>query len=426
MTVKGEAVIAVPFTRDISQINQALHEVQCFDKTQILDGFSLISKIVFESWGSNMTSPVDVIVVTDGGLGLGPHSLSYFVQHRVDYKKSLPFKFSGQISVACLISPTDNEFRKVKEAYEILINQSGMPGNFLYPEKELNSASVEKVFQQVISNHYKQYEGTLQFGDELKCNILLCPPPSPIKMVKDFEMVESSISDVIDIKGFLTLADVASPPVESRHLVLPKVNHGQSNDDDVRVANLCVFLHGAFKVENMCALVQVSDNWFGLLFACSDSKKKSNLMLALFEPGPAPVPWLGNLFQLGPLSELSESSQEPFPVRGDRKPSYSSSPVVWIKPAALQGDVQRLLRHARKLPDKTPHFYKELNRLKRHALCIGFYDLLQGLASTFEHECPVLPPNSHPECANQLRHAARELRSFEAINVDYVIHPAKS
>ena len=30
-----------------------------------------------------------------------------------------------------------------------------------------------------------------------------------------------------------------------------------------------------------------------------------------------------------------------------------------------------MLRHARKLPDKTTQFYKELNRLKRAAVCLG-------------------------------------------------------
>ena len=38
-------------------------------------------------------------------------------------------------------------------------------------------------------------------------------------------------------------------------------------------------------------------------------------MLALFEPGNEPVPWLGNLLRLGPLDDLNATSQEPFPVK---------------------------------------------------------------------------------------------------------------
>ena len=73
------------------------------------------------------------------------------------------------------------------------------------------------------------------------------------------------------------------------------------------------------------------------------------------------------------------------------KPSYSSSPVVWIRQASLQSDIQKVLRHARKMPEKTPHFYKELNRIRKAALSIGFYELMDGVASIFEKECAILP-----------------------------------
>ena len=59
--------------------------------------------------------------------------------------------------------------------------------------------------------------------------------------------------------------------------ILPWIG-SQPNDDDSRSPNLCVFLHGAMKVESLCALVQVSKNWFGIIFSCADTKKKSNLV----------------------------------------------------------------------------------------------------------------------------------------------------
>lgn len=42
--------------------------------------------------------------------------------------------------------------------------------------------------------------------------------------------------------------------------------------------------------------------WYGMLYSQADSKKKSNLMMSLFEPGPEPLPWLGKVSQLGPIS----------------------------------------------------------------------------------------------------------------------------
>ena len=39
--------------------------------------------------------------------------------------------------------------------------------------------------------------------------------------------------------------------------------------------NLCVFLHGGLKPDNLCALVKVADDWYGIIFPHSDNKKKS-------------------------------------------------------------------------------------------------------------------------------------------------------
>ena len=130
----------------------------------------------------------------------------------------------------------------------------------------------------------------------------------------------------------------------------------------------------------MCGVVEVGEDWFGVLYSWSDNKKKSSLMLSLFEPGVDAVPWLGPLNRLGSLSDLNETTNSPFPVKSERKPSYSSGPVVWIKNNGIQSDIQKVLRHARKLPEKTVQFYKELNRLKRAAVSLGFYELLDGVA----------------------------------------------
>lgn len=42
--------------------------------------------------------------------------------------------------------------------------------------------------------------------------------------------------------------------------------------------------------------------WFGMLYSQADSKKKSNLMMSIFEPGSEPLPWLGKISHLGPIS----------------------------------------------------------------------------------------------------------------------------
>ena len=59
----------------------------------------------------------------------------------------------------------------------------------------------------------------------------------------------------------------------------------------------------------MCGVVEVGEDWFGVLYSWSDNKKKSSLMLSLFEPGLDTVPWLGRLDLLGPASAVNETTQ---------------------------------------------------------------------------------------------------------------------
>lgn len=163
----------------------------------------------------------------------------------------------------------------------------------------------------------------------------------------------------------------------SRHLVLPLTinaptpviktevgsgdtgSEGEDNtNDEGKYPSFCVLLHGALKVENMAALVLLNENWFGFLYSWADTKKKSNLMLTIMMPGTDTIPWLGDLKHLGVQESNLDIVSASFPIKPTDKKSYSQNCVVWIKQAGLQSDIQKILRHARKLPEKTQQFYK--------------------------------------------------------------------
>lgn len=61
----------------------------------------------------------------------------------------------------------------------------------------------------------------------------------------------------------------------SRHLILPapvnskenvslkqETGHDDENCDEGTTPSFCVLLHGALKIEDMAALVTLSDNWY--------------------------------------------------------------------------------------------------------------------------------------------------------------------
>lgn len=182
--------------------------------------------------------------------------------------------------------------------------------------------------------------------------------------------------------------------------------------NEMQKESMCVLLHGALKVENLAALVLLngSKSWYGFLYSYADSKKKSNLMLNILPPGNNVIPWLGDLQMLGFAEDLMPGETAAFPVKADKR-SYSQSCVVWINRISLQSDIQKVLRHAKKMPEKTQHFYKELNRIRRAALSVGFVELLEAMATLFDKEAITLTSlNANPECTIQLKHAALELR----------------
>ncbi|XP_034474760.1 integrator complex subunit 14 [Drosophila innubila] len=321
----------------------------------------------------------------------------------------------------------------------------------------------------------------------MESQVLLWPPPMPYEQGALYggDATIRHIEQRIDICGFLALSDIGSPATLSRHWILPKVDrekpsrrsgglgavakppkltldtgnphyelekleqdirdfytkdakdteesgddadvvvlkHSSTSQSEQQKDTLCVLLHGALKLENMAALVLLGEKWYGFIYSYTDTKKKSNLMLNILPPGSNVIPWLGDLELLGFPEDLTPGETASFPVRAERR-SYSQSSVVWIRQASLQSDVQKVLRHAKKMPDKTQHFYKELNRIRRAALALGFVELLEALALLLEKENAQLTLNGvSTECTLQLQHAATELRKTSNRDIKSTIVP---
>lgn len=304
--------------------------------------------------------------------------------------------------------------------YQNILDYSGQPGKLFLPQCDDLSTQdpapiISAMCQRICDANYRQFEATLNCGSyfKLETRVLIWPPPLPYKEV-DMAGKESSrtISKNLDICGFISISDIGSPMSISRHLVLPSGNKmdvdGEdaaqdrqskkvtstydlekldvdiktfyakaeaANSDDESMASgggsinsdesMCVLLHGGLKVENMAALVLLdNENWYGFLYSCSDHKKKSNLMLMVLKPGTDVIPWLGDFRLLTTASDPAEKGS--FPIKPDKR-SYSQNCVSWIRQAGLQSDIQKVLRHAKKLPEKTQHFYK-----------VGRWDVLGG------------------------------------------------
>uniref|UniRef100_A0A3B3Z9W1 Integrator complex subunit 14 n=1 Tax=Periophthalmus magnuspinnatus TaxID=409849 RepID=A0A3B3Z9W1_9GOBI len=426
--------LLVPFTRDYNALQEALSNLEDYDKTCSAG----VGQCVSLSGRTRVHSPCvpKMVLVTDGSLGIGKGSLRHSLQalkHRGEDKKfPLPFPFPTKLYVMCVANAEELQMTDAMENLEELLCLSGGDGQIFTVDGQICMKSVQAMFGKLIDYAYTPFHAVLHCGN-LSSDVQVFPRPEPLIVDEEVEPMPRAVSSDLEIVGFVEIADIASPPVISRHLVLPiavnkdvdEVNTGATEELEEEAStsqmagkspNFCVLLHGSLKVEGMVALVQLGLEWFGMLYSQADSKKKSNLMMSLFEPGPDPLPWLGKISHLGPISEAVENpygeddSKSPFPVQPPVKRSYAQNVTVWIKASGLQTDVQKILRNARKLPDKTQTFYKELNRLRKAALAFGFWELLKGVADLLERECTLLPDSAHPDAAFQLSHAAQQLK----------------
>ncbi|ELU02608.1 hypothetical protein CAPTEDRAFT_229105 [Capitella teleta] len=407
----------VSFTRDYDSIRSALNDLQEFSKTCLSSAVAAAKSSLLEEFG--IRTPGQVIIFTDGNVGVGSGSLKDDLQG-LDMVTESQRDFPCKIQIVCISPPKDPALEVSLPLYRKLIALSTDHGDVYLPDSVLSVSSVKLLMETLNVAHFNPFEAKLHCG-HLSSSVNLHPAPEIYDKDHDFQHIKKGVSSKLNICGFLDISDIASPPFISKHLVLPVssksglTDHSSDQEDskDDEPA-FTVLLHGSLKVEAMIALVEISEDWYGMMFSWADSKKKSNLMLSIFEPGAKAIPWLGNMQHLAPMQDFTtppygeDSNKSPFPVRPSERRSYAQNCVVWIKHSGLQADIQKMLRNARKLPEKQPHFYKELNRVRRAALSFGFYELLESAAQLLERECTQLPGNAHPDAAFQLTHAITE------------------
>lgn len=440
--------IVVPFTRDYEALKQGCITVDTYDKTSFDNGFSGVVGHVIEEWGTSV--PCQVILVTDGRTGSGQGSLRELLDGKrtntlnPDQPSPFPIPFPCKIHVVCIAN--SNELGANLTLFQRLCDSTGVGGSVYVPDAPLSIQSVQNMFTRLAQTHYVSYEGTLSCG-HLQSKITLSPSPDFTTLLETSKKAGGQerirrLPNELSICGFLDVADIGNPPHLSRHLVIPistssadgKEKEGskdvnKDSEEDGKTPCFCVLLHGSLKVEKMVAIVSLDSDWFGMLYSWADSKKKSNLVLTTFKPGEK-ITWLGNMQKLGPAAELEtnpyqpidneEGETSPFPVMRSQRRSYNSQAnLVWIKPSGLQSDVQKLLRYAKRLPEKQGQFYKELNRLRRAALCYSYVDLLDVLANMLDKECA----KANSKVARQLKHAAESLRVAPSMELNKAITP---
>lgn len=424
-------------TRDYDALLNGLKSIPLSDRTNLIEALSFINKMVTEDCDTDYE--YDILIVTDGNSTV---QSSFLDKHLViEENKELsselwpiPFEFKNRIHIICITTVDDVAFQRSLTFYKTIIsrNSSDSPevkvntpykgGQIYVPTVPLLSyQDIEGIFTQISRNYFKPCLARITCG-ELSSNVSLFPTLECAGDKRDNAWP-------IEICGFFDFDELATPPSVSKHIVLPmkeskeqlkrmltfiNVRNDLTDedldeifDDENKQPSFAVLLHGSAKAANMVALCQigVDCNQYGVLYSRTDNKKRSNLMLYTFEPGAKSILGISNFNALG---FGSKDNQQP-PTRSStaKKPSNI---MVWLDQESIQNDIQKILRYARKLPEKNELLLSEVRKVKRAAFAYDFQELIETLIQMLEREAFLLPTNSHPDTAIYIENIIRELR----------------
>lgn len=179
--------------------------------------------------------------------------------------------------------------------------------------------------------------------------------------------------DNIEVVGFLKTNNLRNVPTTDHHFITSRKDEKaeENSASDCFLVTLCK----ALSMEDSVALCHLNERRYGVI--CSIKKQENDFRLCIqsFPHCLSSVPWLPDLDRLS-VQSVVDSNSEGFDLcvkyDGLSKPSYSSCQrTCWNDQHGFQSDLQKLVRLLKKIPDRLPMFYAELNRIHKYACVIG-------------------------------------------------------
>ncbi|KAL5961822.1 Integrator complex subunit 14 [Taenia solium] len=284
----------------------------------------------------------------------------------------------------------------------------------------------------------------------IACGHLIAPvtlAPSPcIRKWKHLETSpEQGLQLFVEIFGFLQVNDLSHPPIASRHTLIHAPEGDTSADSrGVEVLRVMMAALGASETVGMAnvyiqpctkepKVTRISEESVELpggreflthgFVSRFSARRDCVLLLSLFGEGSEAVAWLGQFDYLAPVADFEGKTVynvaehvTPFPVGVAEQLSYvvpsASVPggsdfhyVNWANTASgPSADFSKVLRLAKRLPEKADIFLRELGRLASMTQALGLLRLLDTLRLLLME---YLPPTLDPELLLKVRRILR-------------------
>nr|CDS22340.1 hypothetical protein EgrG_000354400 [Echinococcus granulosus] len=278
--------------------------------------------------------------------------------------------------------------------------------------------------------------------------VTLAPSPCIRKWKHLGTLPEQEIQLFVEVFGFLQVNDVSHPPIASRHTLIHAPGDTSMESRGVEVLRVMMAALGASETVGMAnvyiqprtkspKVTRISDESVELpggreflthgFISRFSARRDCILLLSLF--GSEAVAWLGQFDYLAPVAVFEGKTVynaaehvTPFPVCVAEQLSYvvpsSAVPggsdfhyVNWANTASgPSADFSKVLRLAKRLPEKADIFLKELSRLASVTQALGLPRLLDTLRLLLME---YLPPTLDAELLSKVRRILRiETPSF--------------
>lgn len=227
MAFSSDCDLVVDWTRDYDMLTAGLISLGIGDKTNFVGALRKAGECCQAEWG--VAAPCQIIVVSDERPFLLSAQESIVSSPEIGRYR---FSFPCKLHFLVLTSSDDVKPDDVTNGTELGNHFCELFGSSYVhmPIGSLNSCSVGEMFQKLIECHYVPFIGDLQCGG-LKSKITLVPPPMRMRQggwtdqqhpgnLLESKIDKSDFPKVIQICGFMHLADLAGVPVLSRHVVL--------------------------------------------------------------------------------------------------------------------------------------------------------------------------------------------------------------
>lgn len=238
----------VSFTRDYDSIKLALAN-NCgtyYDSTNIENALKGVQDYVTGEWGQhNSDLPIQILLITDGNPGisaitqivkasqLNKDRLVLHDEEKMNLDEDngfMQFSFPCKLHVINLCTRTDHHmFDEAFDYYKRLIQETTSQNMTPIIDEQIHFLdnysllSVSNLFKNLASKHYQPFNTNLHCGSLISPITVYPPLKSYSELDQDEIMVAKPSTNGISIYGFIELSEVASPPVHSRHIILPKI-----------------------------------------------------------------------------------------------------------------------------------------------------------------------------------------------------------